>query len=91
MNKSDVIDSLTARLGDRVVAEAAVNGLTAESVMVIGDNFNDVEMLEFAGTPVVMGNASPDLLAREEFYKTVTNNESGVAVAINRFILKQEN
>lgn len=28
MNKSDVIDSLTARLGDRVVAEAAVNGLT---------------------------------------------------------------
>jgi hydroxymethylpyrimidine pyrophosphatase-like HAD family hydrolase len=38
-----------------------------------------------------MGNASPDLLGRQEFYKTLTNNESGVAAAINRFILKQEN
>ena len=86
----DILPS-DASKGTGVEKLAAINGLVAEDVMVMGDNFNDVEMLNFAGTPVVMGNASPDLLAREEFYKTVTNNESGVAAAINRFILKQEN
>jgi hydroxymethylpyrimidine pyrophosphatase-like HAD family hydrolase len=86
----DILPS-DASKGTGVEKLAAINGLTAANVMVMGDNFNDVEMLEFAGTPVVMGNASPDLLGREEFYKTVTNNESGVAAAINRFILKQEN
>ena len=86
----DILPS-DASKGTGVQKLAAIKGLTAENVMVMGDNFNDVEMLEFAGTPVVMGNASPDLLTREEFYKTVTNNESGVAAAINRFILKQEN
>jgi Cof subfamily protein (haloacid dehalogenase superfamily) len=70
---------------------AAINGLTAENVMAMGDNFNDLEMLEFAGTPVVMGNADPSLLERAEFYTTVSNDESGVAAAINKFILNQEN
>ena len=36
-------------------------GISREQVMAIGDNFNDLEMLEFAGLPVVMGNASNDL------------------------------
>jgi HAD superfamily hydrolase (TIGR01484 family) len=66
---------------------AAIENLTAENVMVIGDNFNDLEMLEYAGTPVVMGNASPDLLERREFYTTLSNDENGVALAIERFIL----
>lgn len=66
---------------------AIINKLTAENVMTIGDNFNDIEMLEFAGTPVVMGNADAGLLERADFNKTVSNNESGVAAAINRFIL----
>jgi hydroxymethylpyrimidine pyrophosphatase-like HAD family hydrolase len=58
--------------------------------MAIGDNFNDIEMLEFAGTSVVMGNADPSLLEREEFYTTLSNDEGGVATAIERFILNQE-
>lgn len=70
---------------------AILNGLAADDVMAIGDNFNDIDMLEYAGTPVVMGNATADLLERAEFYKTVSNNEGGVAAAINLFILKQEN
>lgn len=70
---------------------AAINGLTAENVMAIGDNFNDLEMLEFAGTPVVMGNADPSLLERQEFYTTLSNDEGGVAAAIKTFILDQEN
>jgi Cof subfamily protein (haloacid dehalogenase superfamily) len=79
-----------ASKGKGVEKLALLNHLTAENVMAIGDNFNDVEMLEFAGTGVVMGNADTNLLERAEFYTTVTNNENGVAAAIDRFILKQE-
>ena len=64
-----------------------MNKLSAENVMTIGDNFNDLEMLEYAGTAVLMGNASPELLEREEFYTTLSNDENGVALAIEKFIL----
>lgn len=70
---------------------AAIENLTHENIMVCGDNFNDLQMLEYAGTPVVMGNADPSLLHREEFYTTLSNDENGVAVAIERFILNKEN
>jgi hydroxymethylpyrimidine pyrophosphatase-like HAD family hydrolase len=70
---------------------AALNKLGKDNVMVIGDNFNDLGMLEYAGTPVVMGNADPSLIERPEFYKTLSNDESGVARAVDRFILQKEN
>ena len=66
---------------------AAEFDVSPENIMVIGDNFNDLEMLEYAGTPVVMGNADTSLLERREFYTTLSNNENGVAVAINKHIL----
>jgi len=66
---------------------ALVEGLQKNQVMAIGDNFNDIEMLEFAGTAIVMGNADPRLLERKEFYTTVSNDENGVAEAIKQFIL----
>jgi Cof subfamily protein (haloacid dehalogenase superfamily) len=70
---------------------ATLNHLRAEDVMTMGDNFNDLEMLEFAGTPIVMGNASPELLEREEFYTTLSNDENGVAAAIEKYILGESN
>lgn len=66
---------------------ALLNGLSSENVMAIGDNFNDLEMLEYAGTSVVMGNADPSLLETEGYETTLSNDENGVAVAIERFIL----
>ena len=80
-----------ASKGTGVEKLANLNGLLPENVMTIGDNFNDLEMLQFAGTGVVMGNADPSLLERQEFYTTLSNDEDGVAVAINRYILNQEN
>lgn len=65
-------------------------GIATNEIMVVGDNFNDLGMLEFAGTPVIMGNADPSLLERAEFYKTLSNDEGGVALAIDRFILGKE-
>jgi 5-amino-6-(5-phospho-D-ribitylamino)uracil phosphatase len=80
-----------ASKGHGVAKLAELNGLGPENVMAIGDNFNDLEMLEYAGTAVVMGNADQKLLERDEFYTTLSNDEGGVAAAIERFILNGDN
>ena len=67
---------------------ALLNSLTSENVMAIGDNFNDLEMLEYAATPVLMGNSTPGLLENSRFHRTLSNDENGVARAIEKFILK---
>ena len=54
--------------------------------MAIGDNFNDLEMLEFAGTPVVMANAVEPLKTRG-WHVTGHQDEAGVAQAIHRLVL----
>jgi Cof subfamily protein (haloacid dehalogenase superfamily) len=61
-------------------------GLTREQVMAVGDNFNDLEMLEFAGTAVVMANAVDGLKTRG-WHVTGHQNDAGVAEAIERFAL----
>lgn len=76
-----------ASKGHGVARLAELNGLTAENVMCIGDNFNDLEMLEYAGTAVIMGNADRKLREMPNFYTTLNNDDSGVAAAIERFIL----
>ena len=60
---------------------AAHRGFQREEVMAIGDNHNDVEMLEFAGHPVIMGNACEELRARG-WSVTLGNNACGVAAAL---------
>ena len=56
-------------------------GFGRDQVMAIGDNFNDVEMLEFAGVPVIMGNAC-DELKQNGWHVTLSNDQSGVAAAL---------
>jgi hypothetical protein len=60
---------------------AAYRGYRREEVMAVGDNHNDVEMLEFAGHPVIMGNACEELRARG-WRVTRGNHECGVAAAV---------
>jgi Cof subfamily protein (haloacid dehalogenase superfamily) len=60
---------------------AAHRGYRREEVMAIGDNHNDIEMLEFAGHPVIMGNACAELLARG-WRVTRGNDACGVAAAV---------
>jgi Cof subfamily protein (haloacid dehalogenase superfamily) len=67
---------------------AEFRGLEAAEVMAIGDNYNDVEMLEFAGVPVVMGNAS-DELKQNGWHVTLSNSENGVAAAVEKFVTFQ--
>jgi hydroxymethylpyrimidine pyrophosphatase-like HAD family hydrolase len=55
--------------------------------MAVGDNFNDREMLEFAGTAVVMGNAVEGLLCAG--WKTTGHcDDAGLADAIEALILR---
>ena len=72
--------------GTTLARVAASRGLTANEVMAVGDNLNDVEMLDFAGTSVVMGNATGALKARG-YRLTGTNDEGGLAEAIRLFAL----
>jgi Cof subfamily protein (haloacid dehalogenase superfamily) len=66
---------------------SARRGFGREQVMAIGDNLNDLEMLEFAGTAVVMGNACEDLKARG-WPVTASNDECGFAQAVETFVLR---
>ena len=61
-------------------------GLDRSAVMAVGDNLNDREMLEFAGMPVVMGNAVPALKAIG-WPTTATHDKSGLADAIRAVVL----
>ncbi|MEK7723526.1 MAG: Cof-type HAD-IIB family hydrolase [Acidobacteriota bacterium] len=76
-----------ASKGHGLAKLALLNGFSSENIMACGDNFNDIEMLEYAGTSVVMGNAAQSLLENEGYETTLSNDENGVALAIERFIL----
>jgi Cof subfamily protein (haloacid dehalogenase superfamily) len=56
-------------------------GISLSETMAVGDNFNDVSMLERVGRSVAMGNAAPEVKAICDFV-TATNEESGVGKAI---------
>ena len=62
-------------------------GLQAAEVMAIGDNENDLEMLRFAGRPVVMGNCTATL-GSNGWPFTLSNDQDGVAEAIRHYILE---
>ncbi|HEY9632184.1 MAG TPA: HAD family hydrolase [Coleofasciculaceae cyanobacterium] len=69
----------------RYLAEELL-GLTAQNVMAIGDNFNDVEMLEYAGLGVAMGNSPAAVQAIAQWIAPDVE-EDGAAAAIEAFIL----
>jgi Cof subfamily protein (haloacid dehalogenase superfamily) len=71
--------------GHAVERWAKHRGITKEQVMAIGDNYNDLEMLNFAGVPVVMANAS-DEMKSHGYTETLSNDEAGVAVAIEQVL-----
>jgi Cof subfamily protein (haloacid dehalogenase superfamily) len=61
-------------------------GITSQNVLAIGDNYNDVEMLAYAGIGVAMGNAPDDVRANADWVAPDIEAD-GVAVAIEKFIL----
>jgi Cof subfamily protein (haloacid dehalogenase superfamily) len=55
-------------------------------IIAIGDNYNDIDMIEYAGLGIAMGNA-PDCVKEIADYITLSNDEDGVAYAIMKYIL----
>ncbi|WP_150538563.1 Cof-type HAD-IIB family hydrolase [Actinobacillus vicugnae] len=58
-------------------------GLDTEQIMAFGDNFNDLDMLQYAGFSVAMANA-PDEVKAVADYVTASNNEDGIALVLNK-------
>jgi len=78
VSKSSALQRLAARLG-----------IAQEETMAIGDNWNDETMLDWAGTGVLMGNATDELraLAPERGWEIgPTNDRDGVAVMLERAV-----
>jgi len=63
-------------------------GIDKSEMIAVGDGFNDISMIEYAGLGVVMGNA-PEEVKKVGDYVTLSNDEDGVAYAIEKFFLKQ--
>ncbi|QHA01696.1 Cof-type HAD-IIB family hydrolase [Dehalobacter restrictus] len=81
----DMIDKEVNK-GSALKALAANFGILPEEIIAIGDNFNDREMLMFAGIGVAMGNAHQELKEIAD-YITASNKEDGVAKVFEKFVL----
>jgi hydroxymethylpyrimidine pyrophosphatase-like HAD family hydrolase len=85
----DILNPAASK-GAGVAAAAAELGVAREEIMAIGDNYNDLEMLLFAGTGVVMANAPLTLREIGGLHPTASNRDDGVALAIEQFILNSK-
>ena len=60
-------------------------GLTNKDVLTIGDNYNDIEMLQYAGVGIAIGNSPDDVKAHADFI-TLDNDSDGIKFALDTFI-----
>jgi len=77
--------AVNKRIAVSYLAET-IMALRPENVMVIGDDFTDIEMLQYAGIGVAMGNAPVAVKASADWV-TTTIEKDGVAKAVERWIL----
>ena len=60
-------------------------GIKQEEVIAVGDGYNDMGMIQYAGLGVAMANAEDEVKAAAN-YVTLSNEEDGVAVVVEKFI-----
>lgn len=75
-----------ASKGSALRVLAAAVGVPLEAVIAVGDQWNDLEMIEAAGLGVAMGHAPPEVRARAD-YVCGTAEEEGVREVLERFVL----
>lgn len=78
-----------ATKGRGLAAVARYFGVDRGEVMAIGDSYNDLDMLRWAGVGVAVSNAREEV-RREADYVTCSNEEHGVAEALTKFVLERE-
>lgn len=87
MNIEYTLAGTTKAMGLRYLADML--DVPMECTMAVGDTENDADIIEAAGIGVAMGNATNDVKAIADFISK-SNNESGVAYAIDKFVLRKE-
>ena len=87
-HRSIEINAKDISKGNAVKFLAKHYGIKREEVICIGDNENDISMIEYAGLGVAMGNACDKIKEISNFI-TDTNNNDGVAKVIEGFIIKE--
>jgi Cof subfamily protein (haloacid dehalogenase superfamily) len=75
-NKSNALKSLSSSMN-----------INQQEIIAIGDNFNDLDMIKYAGLGVVMGNA-PQYMKDEADFVTRSNDDDGVRYVLEKFILE---
>lgn len=80
------VNAAAATKGQALADAARRLGIAHDEVFAIGDNHNDIDMLRWAGTAVVMGNAEPELLGMG-LPLTTSNDEDGLAQALETHVL----
>lgn len=75
-----------ATKGHALAALAEKFGIKREEIMAIGDSYNDLEMLEYAGLGVVVANAR-DEIKQKAGYVTAAPSGAGVVEALEKFVL----
>jgi len=80
---------LRAGKGGALAALARHYGIDQELTMAIGDNYNDLSMLQWAGCGVAVANAAEEIKAAADWVSSRTNDEAAVADAIEHLVLRQ--
>lgn len=80
------IGGATTSKADGILHLCGLLDVLPEEVMACGDNFNDLQMLRFAGFSVAVENAEEEVKRHVDFV-TKSNEEDGVAFAIEKFVL----
>lgn len=79
------ITHMHAKKGNALKRYTEKRGISLEETMALGDNYNDLSMLEMVGHSVAMGNAEKEIKDACR-YLTGLNTEDGVADAINKIL-----
>ncbi|HWQ89256.1 MAG TPA: Cof-type HAD-IIB family hydrolase [Desulfitobacteriaceae bacterium] len=82
------LTEITVNKGAALANLANLYGIAREEVMAVGDSYNDIEMIEYAGLGIAMGNARAEIQAKADIV-TGTNQEDGVAQALERYVLRR--
>jgi Cof subfamily protein (haloacid dehalogenase superfamily) len=84
--QSTWIEIFPATVSKSLTAEwlCAAYGLRADRALSVGNDYNDIDLLEWAGCSFVVNNAPHDL--KKRFPAVASNNENGVAEAVNRWL-----
>ena len=64
-------------------------GIKPEETMALGDNFNDLSMIEAAGLGVGVANVNPKMKDDCDYITKADNNQGGVGEAIEKFVLEK--